>query len=126
MNDDDRELRDRFARLRHEDRSRVPAFRAPVAGEASKPMWPIPIAIAAAIALIAFVIARPDGPREASLHVDLGAASWQSPTDFLLNTPGRDMLRRVPAVGSPDDWTPFDPRTRAPQSESTRSQRAPS
>ena len=123
---DDRELRDRFARLRQEDRSRVPAFRAPVAGAPSKPMWPVRIALAAAIALIVFLIARPDGPSAGSLHVDLRAASWRSPTDFLLETPGRDMLRHVPAVGAPDDWTPIDLRTRAPKPESTRSQRAPS
>lgn len=126
MSDEDRDLRDRFARLKREDRSIVPTFRAPMASERPRPRWPVPTAIAAAIVLIAFLIARPDRPSETSLHVDLGSASWRSPTDFLLDTPGSDMLRRVPAVGSPDDWAPIDPRKRAPQSESLRSQRTPS
>ena len=126
MNDDDRELKDRFARLRHEDRSSVPTFRAPVVGRTARPAWLIPIAVAAAIALIVFVTARPDGSADPSLHVDLGAASWRSPTDFLLDTPGREMLRRVPAVGAPDEWAPIDLRNRTPQPESTRSQRVPS
>ena len=99
MNDDDRELRDRFARLRQEDRSHVPTFRAPVVGKPSRRGWPVPIAIAAAIALIAFVIARPDGRPDVTLHVDLGAAAWRSPTDFLLDTPGRDMLQTCAGRG---------------------------
>jgi hypothetical protein len=123
MNDVDRELREMFARLRQEDRAHMPSFRAPAAREAPRWIWSPRIAVAAAVVLIALVLARPDrDPRNTSLHVvDLGAAAWQSPTDFLLITPGSELLRTVPAVGSPGDWTPIDLRGRSPAPESTRS-----
>ena len=56
MTDDDRDLRDRFAQLRDEDRLRVPMFRAPGARDASRSRWPVRIAVAAAIALVALVL----------------------------------------------------------------------
>ena len=128
MSGDDRDLRALFARLREEDRVRVPAFRAPRAGKA--PQWKGigRVAVAAAVILIALMLAWPDRrpstvPRQV---VDLGATAWQSPTDFLLITPGSDLLRTVPAVGSPDDRTPIDLPGRSPAPESTRSQRTPS
>ena len=126
MTDDDRDLRDRFEQLRHEDRSHVPTFRVPVAPDASRSRWPVRIAVAAAIALVALVLARPDHPSATSAQFDLGVTAWRSPTDFLLITPGREMLRTVPAVGSPNDWSPIDLPTRLPMPESTRSQRPPS
>jgi hypothetical protein len=123
MNDDDRELRQMFSRLRQEDRARIPAFRTPAAREAPRWRWSPRIAFAAAIVLIALVLARPDRtPRNMSFQfVDLGAAAWQSPTDFLLITPGRDLMRTVPAMGAPHDWTPIGTPGRAPAPESTRS-----
>jgi hypothetical protein len=127
MNNEDRELRELFARLREEDRARIPSFRAPAAREAPRWMWAPRIAIAAAIVLITLVLAWPDRPRHVALQsVDLGAAAWPSPTDFLLITPGSELLRTVPAVGSPDDWTAIDLRGRLPAPESTRSERTPS
>ena len=128
MNDDDRELRELFSRLKQEDRARVPSFRMPSAREA--PRWgPMArVAVAAAIVLIALVLLRPDRtpPTMTRQLVDLGTPGWQSPTDFLLITPGSELLRSVPAVGSPDDWTPIDLRGPVPAPESTRSRRTPS
>jgi hypothetical protein len=128
MSDDDRELRDLFARLKQEDRARTPSFRTPIAREA--PRWGrgARVVVAAAVILITLVLARPDRtPRNMARQVvDLGTAAWRSPTDFLLITPGRDLLRSVPAVGSPDDWPPIDLPGRSPTPESTRSQRTPS
>lgn len=128
MTDDDRELRELFSRLKQEDRARVPSYRAPVARVA--PRWrPVAqLAAAAAIVLIALVLGRPDRtpPTMARDLVDLGSATWEAPTDFLLITPGSELLRSVPVLGSPDDWTPIDLRGRSPASESTRSQRTPS
>jgi len=129
MNDEDRDLRERFARLKQEDRAHVPPFRAPRAREA--PRWGRlgQFAAAAAVVLIALVLARPDRtppPIVGRPGVDLSTVAWKSPTDFLLVTPGSALMRTVPAVGSPDDWTPIDLRGRSPAPESTRSQRTPS
>jgi hypothetical protein len=121
MNEDEHELRDQFARLREEDRAHVPAFRVP--REAPHWKWSPRVVIAAAIVLIALVLTRPDKtpPNLTRQVVDLGAAVWQSPTDFLLVTPGRELLRSVPALGSPQPLMPIDLRGRTPAPESTRS-----
>ena len=129
MNDEDRDLRERFARLKREDRTHVPPFRAPRAREA--PRWGRlgQFAAAAAVVLIALVLARPDRTPPAITgrgSIDLSTVAWKSPTDFLLLTPGSELMRTVPAVGSPHDWTPIDLRGPAPAPESTRSQRTPS
>jgi hypothetical protein len=123
MNDDDRDLRELFARLRQEDRAGAPSFRAPAPREAPRWMRASRLAAAAAIVLLALVLGRPDRTRHRPSHyvVDPGAIVWRSPTDFLLVTPGRELLRTVPAVGSPDDWTPIDLRGGPSAPETTRS-----
>jgi hypothetical protein len=123
MSDDDRDLRDRFARLRAEERADVSPFRAPVRRAPSRPAWIPRLAVAAAIVLVALVVARPDRPpRNLSVGVvDLRAATWRSPTDFLLTTPGSELMRTVPALTSPDHYRPIDVRGVVPAPESTRS-----
>lgn len=120
MSDDDRDLRERFARLKDEERADVPAFRVP--REAPRWTWSPRVVIAAAIILIVLVLARPDrAPTNLSIQVvDLRAATWRSPTDFLLVTPGSELLRSVPAVGSPEVLAPIELRGRSPAPESTR------
>lgn len=120
MTDDDRDLREGFARLRDEDRARVPAFRVPPA--APRWTWSPRVVIAAAIILVALMLARPDRTPTSlsSRFVDLRTATWQSPTDFLLVTPGSELLRSVPAVGSPDLLAPIETRGQSPAPESTR------
>ena len=120
MTDDDRPLRELFARLKHEDRGRTPSFRVPTRPARARPVWIPRVAIAAAIAL-AIVLARPDRPSPRVSVVDLGAATWRSPTDFLLVTPGADLMRTVPVFGSPDHFTPMEPRRPSAAPESTRS-----
>ena len=85
---------------------------------------PVLAAIAAAVAVFvigALVRQGPTRPDVALLDVDLGATTWSSPTDFLLSTPGSDLMRMVPAVGAPRDWTPIGTPGRASAPESTRS-----
>jgi hypothetical protein len=122
MSDDDRDLRELFAGLKAEDRGHSPPFRRPVRTERRRP-WSPRLAVAAAIVLIAVVLTRPDAPpRNTSPQlVDPGAVTWRSPTDFLLNTPGNELMRTVPTVGSPDLWGPIELRARSPVPESTRS-----
>jgi hypothetical protein len=122
MSDDDRELRKLFARLKDEDRGRTPSFRAPAMTGAPRRRPMARVVLAAAIVGIAVVLARPDQTPRITVRpaVDLGTTAWRSPTDFLLNTPGSELLRSVPSVGSPDDWPPMNPRGSAPVAESTR------
>ena len=128
MNDDDRELREMFARLRQEDHAHVPPFQLPAARPTSPWALPMKVAAAAAVILVAVVLAVPDsGQRGVPVQlVDLGDAAWHSPTDFLLNTPGDELLRRIPPIGSPQGWTPIDLQDGSPASESTRTRRNPS
>ena len=121
MSDDDRDLRERFARLRDEERAHAPAFQ--VTRQAPRWTWSPRVGIAAAIILIALVLARPDQtpPQVAHQLIDPGAATWESPTDFLLITPGRELLRTVPDLGSPEPLIPIDLRGRPSAPESTRS-----
>ena len=121
MTDDDRSLRELFTRLKHEDRARTPLFRVPEPRVATRSPWVPRVAIAAGIALVAIVLARPDRPSQNVSTVDLGTATWRSPTDFLLATPGSDLMRTVPALGSPARWAPLDLGRQSPAPESTRS-----
>lgn len=128
MTGDDRELRDMFARLRQEDHAHVPPFQLPAARPISPWALPMKVAVAAAVILVAVVLAVPDsGQRGVPVQlVDLGEAAWHSPTDFLLITPGRELLRTMPPIGSPRGWTPIEPRGLSPASESIRTRRNPS
>jgi len=88
MSEDDRDLRDRFVRLRRHDAGRTPAFRA-VLERSSRPRVPLALAAAglAAVVLAALLLAR--WPRTAPAHdVALAQAralsSWTAPTDGLL------------------------------------------
>ncbi len=96
--DDDRALSQAFAELRREEEGRTPAFaevvrrgrarHAPAAG-----FLPVrPLRLAAAVALVALGVwlgVRGWEPRPAAVP---SLAEWRSPTDFLLATPGRDLL----------------------------------
>ena len=100
---DDRDLRERFARSREADRAQMPAFAAVVARAPARARargrLAIGVAMAAALVVAAFVardrIARSVG------HVGLPTPThWRSPTDFLLEIPGDELLRTTPAFGS--------------------------
>ena len=128
MSDDDRDLRDWFAQLKSEDRAHTAPFRTPTWRAKRQRLWVARItAAAAAIVLIALVLARPDHPpRNVAFDAGiLGATTWRSPTDFLLVTPGSELMRTVPAVGTPDESMSID-RYRSLIPESTRTKRTPS
>src|SRR5215813_3558111 len=102
------ELERRFAGLRREEEQKTPAFVA---------MWPTgPVLrrhsgrwlIAAACAAIAVgsllwirsSLHRPRNNAVASI------TEWKAPTDFLLETPGHELLRTVPEIGGWHGYTP--------------------
>ena len=50
--------------------------------------------------------------------IDPGAVSWEAPSDFLLSTPGYDLLRTIPTIDVRVPAVPMD-STRPPQDRST-------
>ncbi len=99
----DPDLRERFEALRREEEAQAPAFAVP--GARSRRPPPLPAwAAAAALVIVAgaalwWLLPRAD-ENAAPLLVDWSATVWRAPTDFLLETPGRDLLRTVPTLGA--------------------------
>ena len=103
---DDQNIRERFAQVLREDRAQSPEFRPLVPRLRSTPRSRHLLAAVAAVTLGAVVVRWATADR---LHVppmigpiDMSATMWTSPTDFLLQTPGRAMLNTVPALTLPD------------------------
>ena len=117
QDDDDRDLRARFAALREADQAAAAPFDT-LLGAAERrqrrhSLAPRVAAIAAALVLIAGgALSIVDhhrrmsqrAPATALVRLDLRSTWWRAPTDFLLDTPGDRLLRTVPALGSADDW----------------------
>ena len=99
---DDDLLRARFRALADEEAANSPAFSreridAHRALASARRVWrttsaAIAVGLAVTVALIAW-------PRTPPLEFDLSGVSWYTPTDFLLDTPGSDLLRSIPAIG---------------------------
>ncbi|HEX4602777.1 MAG TPA: hypothetical protein VH724_02195 [Candidatus Angelobacter sp.] len=94
-------LRDRFITLRREEERIVPEFTALWRGKRRGPgrRWRWVVATACIlIVVLALVWQRPARhyPPETTVA---SVTDWKSPTDFLLETPGRELLRTVPEFG---------------------------
>jgi hypothetical protein len=98
--ENDRDLLQAFHALRRETAPGAPGFRATLSGLAARrdrrarARRRLTI-IGALVGLVLLVLAGPfaDRTRPVRLHV---AARWEAPTDFLLRTPGAELLRTVP------------------------------
>jgi hypothetical protein len=101
----ERYLRERFSDLRTELQQATPAFAVPTVRRSPwrpRPLW----AAAAAVVLVVaggwyFVSSR---GAQVPFEVDMTTTVWVAPTDFLLDTPGRELLGSVPTV---DIGVPF-------------------
>ena len=99
--EEDSRLRTHFANLREEDRSSAPSFSrtAAAAGFSRRSSsWRIVLAAMSALAVAVMLAVRTHRstdvfPRE--------LAAWSSPTAFLLETPGKQLLNRTPRLGEP-------------------------
>jgi hypothetical protein len=117
MNDKtDNTLRRRFAALRREEDQQTPEFallwQAGAGARRPQARW-FAAAACALIALLAFlwirsVQRRPDDKTVASI------SEWKAPTDFLLETPGRELLRTVPEIGEWQVYTALPRVTPSP------------
>ena len=107
--DDDKALREAFARARREDAAETPGFaRVWETARArrmrrGRPVFRLVLAGLGALALAAVMLRRspapPLEPPPAPSIID-----WRSPTGFLLRTPGREVLG-APALGGLPDYS---------------------
>ena len=121
----DQDLRDRFAALRGENQSCAGEFHSFV--RASRPIpgrvraWlAVPVVLAVILAVLAISGRYLDRHHPANPQVSI--AEWKSPTDFLLQTPGMEVLLTVPKIGEwPDSMgTPSRARNRPSRRISAR------
>jgi hypothetical protein len=108
---DDPDIRKRFAALRDEDRSRAPAFEEVLRRGPRQPHISPALAAAACLVVGAAIVAVLHTAHEPTASTPGGAvatlALWRAPTDFLLDTPGRELLYAVPRIGETDALNPF-------------------
>ena len=119
-NFDDNDLRERFAALRREEGAQAPDFVVLASGSAARQRRRpagkmivlatcLAMMIAAAIFLLRPVLLKPkQGPGSPVASI----SEWKAPSDFLLETPGRELLRTVPAIG---DWRGYDQTSGSPK-----------
>jgi hypothetical protein len=98
---EDSRLRARFANLREEDRSAAPPFGRTEAAAArlSRRSSFLRIALAGMPVLAIAVIFTVRTHRSTEAMRELTA--WSSPTAFLLETPGKQLLNQTPRLGEP-------------------------
>ncbi len=118
MNDD--RLRDAFHALRREDATQAPLYSATVQravrARRARPALALPAfgaLVATILAVSVFAVHRAEERRRAhaalfaEVHTAVLSGRWTSPTDFLLETPGDDLLRSMPSPESPEDLLRF-------------------
>jgi hypothetical protein len=102
--DDERDLSAAFHTLRHETNAAAAPFRSPVAIPAHRGVqWharPMVATALLAAAMVTVVVVRRHAEREALIAPFLQSTQWESPTDYLLTTPGQELLSAIPTVGS--------------------------
>lgn len=108
--DDDRDLRDAFTALGRSVRTTGLSFHQVTSREAlNAARWrqrrhrvallAVVVVIPAFFALRARTDRALDYERFTALTgIDLGEVTWEAPSDFLLDIPGRDLLRGVPLI----------------------------
>ncbi|MBC7790041.1 MAG: hypothetical protein H7Z74_08845 [Anaerolineae bacterium] len=116
--DMDGDLRERFARLREDERVRAGSFLR-VRTRSSRALdrgWTASMRVvmaAAAVIAFAFVTVTRVSDRRGTASVVPGAVtamsalpigSWDAPTDFLLKTPGAQLLNTLPSIGRTRGW----------------------
>lgn len=110
MNDDYR-LKEKFARLRRADAASVPSFERVIGRTRTRSNyapWKVGVAAAVVLSAAAMLMVRLAPPRGSAIPAP-ALANWRAPTDFLLDTPGRDLLRTIPDVGHSAELGPLPP-----------------
>jgi hypothetical protein len=114
----DGDLHSLFATMRQEEQQHIPVFAslwgARTRAPRGKVLWFV-AATCTLIAVAAIFLLRLERPKREEVSM-ASITEWKAPTDFLLETPGREMLRTVPEIGA---WRGY---TAATASSAGRSQ----
>lgn len=96
--EDETDLRRAFAALRREDAELVPPFEAVRAssGRRHASSWMVLAVASLGVAVVATLLVWRPTPEPPMVSME----QWTAPTDFLLNTPGWEMLGTVPRMGT--------------------------
>ncbi len=100
----DLDLRQRFEELRDEERSGVPPFRASRQRRPHSSSWRwMPVTVAALLLIVSLSVVFSMRSRRASFTSDdriaaHAIADWHPPTEFLLRTPGSELLTSMPSI----------------------------
>lgn len=123
--DSDNTLRRCFAALRRDEEQHAPEFaslwkarvgtrrRKARAGTRRRPAHWLAATACVLIALMAFLWVR-STQRRAEEKTVASITDWKAPTDFLLETPGRELLRTVPEIGEWQVYTAIPGATPSP------------
>jgi len=102
--DDESDLRKAFAALRREDATEAPAFEAllararpPGGRRGLLPLLGGLAAVSAVAVVLAVMAGRRPGPAPSPAA---SIEQWIAPTDFLLRTPGYEILQTTPRIGA--------------------------
>lgn len=103
----DQDLHRRFAAMRRLEEGQAPGFALPVTKpgahrgrRSAARMVALVGGVGMVVAAVAFLLRIvPTKPGREPGHVAGSITQWRAPTDFLLETPGREFLRNVPAIG---------------------------
>ena len=100
---EDSDLKTHFANLREEDRSAAPPFgRIAAAAITFVPRRRYSMRIAlAALPVLAIAVMLAVRTHRSTDAVPRELAAWSSPTAFLLETPGKQLLNQTPRLGEP-------------------------
>jgi hypothetical protein len=107
----DTALRKRFAGLRQEEQQHTPAFAPLWSGRARAPhrkgLWYVATAcvLIVVVAILLLLSERPSRNEVSMVEI----TEWKAPTDFLLETPGREILQTVPEIGRWRGYTAATP-----------------
>lgn len=107
----DDDLRDHFAKLRSEDQAHAGEFDSFLRRTRPRPIGALPpawIAVGTGLAVmmvaVVIVISVTRSEHRAAQGRQLSITEWKSSTDFLLQTPGQEILRSVPRIG---EWPSY-------------------
>ena len=101
IDNDDTDLRERFAQLRAEERMGIPRFQVTARSRKPRIVWRLVAAPALLLLIIILILTirpRPTSFSDSDRMAARTVAAWHPPTDFLLRTPGSEMLTTTPRI----------------------------